>query len=270
MYLGIKPDAFEFIPDFSTGEIKIITLHAIENVFAVQYPKRQQEIEGFGRTYSNLNILRRVNEVYINQDKQLVFNTHQLYITRSGQLYFGSDGANTVSIKKAVRKRNQRVFEFNDGSMVTVDDCGFITLTSSNKNIAEVYFASQLEIPLGMATQYEFAGKEFFYHEELGKVKVTLTDAGSLKIQAIQIMRNYTALSLSILKGIVDGAPEQIPISLDIDKAGEMIQELEKAGCSTSMQRPAQPKQQVISAETFYQQNIATFIAHIIEHGAGA
>jgi ribosomal protein L7/L12 len=266
MYLVSNPDAFAFNPNFETGIIEIEKLHLTSNIFGLDYPNRQKQINEFPGIYSNTKLLRNISDVYINQENYLVFNTHQLHVAHGEQLYFSSYGINNFKAVKAERSSNKREFTFKDGSKILVDASGYINLISSNSDMPEIYFTSLLETPLGMATQRYFAGNEFFYDNTLGQVSVTLTTVGATKLMAIKIIKNYTGLGLAEAKHIVDESPQLITKNMDFEHAKKMAQELTEIDCATVIGKTNHAQQTIIAVNTFYQQNIAKFIGHIINY----
>ncbi|MGG9962277.1 ribosomal protein L7/L12 [Ferruginibacter sp. SUN106] len=267
MHLVGNPDAFVFIPDFTTGIITKEKAHLTSNIFGLDYPARQKEVNDFPGTYSNSNILRNIEDVFINGENYLVINGRQLQIMHGEQLYFTPHNVNQNRSKQSVRK-NKRQFEFADGSTITIDPSGYFMLTSSNNKIPQIFFSSLLDNPLGMATQDSFAGNEFFNDETRGQVSASLTRRGDNPIGAIKIMKNYTGIGLAAAKHIVDSERRLITKNIAPADAKKMAEELQQLGCSVIIGKPQHPQQAILSATAFYQENIATFIGHIINYAA--
>ncbi|GAB2813582.1 ribosomal protein L7/L12 [Ferruginibacter profundus] len=267
MHLITNPDAFVFIPDFTTGIITIEKAQLTSNIFALDYPARQKQISDFPYIYSNSSILTHIEDVYINGENYLVINGRQLQIMHGEQLYFTPHNVNQNRSKQSVRK-NKRQFEFADGSTITIDPGGYFILTSSNNKIPQIFFSSILDYPMGMATQNNFAGNEFFNDATRGQVSVVLTRRGESPIAAIRIMKTYTGIGLAAAKHIVDSANGLISKNMDIADARKMAEELKQLGSVVSISKPQSAKQAIQSPVTFYQENIATFIGHIINYAA--
>ena len=259
-------EGFEFRPNFKTGIVDVKKINLKEPGFVDFYIQRQKQIKDFPAIFSRISILRNISDVYISQDNYLVFNTHQLQIMHGEQLYFCTYGNPFLKKIQAIRTSNKREFHFKDGSTVSIENAGYIKLTSSNEDIPDIYLSAVLDSPLGMATKYRFAGNNFYYNDNFGKVSVELTEKGSLKLEAIKIIRNYTDLGLKGAKEVVDGSQKLSSKKIDADDAKKMQEELHGIGCSTTIETSANAKQLVIAANTFYLENIATFIGNIINH----
>ncbi|MGF2411352.1 MAG: ribosomal protein L7/L12 [Ferruginibacter sp.] len=266
MYLITNPDAFAFVPNFETGIIAIEKAHLTSNIFGKDYPGRQQQIKDLPYIFSNTKILKNLREVYINRENYLVFNTHQLHIGHSNQLIFSSYDFNKEKAAIATPVHNKKEFVFKEGSKVLIDPCGFITLVSSNSAIPEIFLSASLDIFFGAATANEFAGHEFFYNDRLAQVSVILNSVGSQALNAVKIV--YSGLGLKDAKEIIDAAPKLISDKILLTDAKKMVEALTDCGCQAVIEKPQHPLQSIIATNTFYQQNIAKFIGHIINYAA--
>ena len=71
--------------------------------------------------------------------------------------------------------------------------------------------------------------------EEKDEFDVTLTSAGSSKINVIKAVRAITSLGLKEAKELVDGAPKVLKESVAKAEAEEMKKQLEEAGASVEL-----------------------------------
>lgn len=71
--------------------------------------------------------------------------------------------------------------------------------------------------------------------EEKSEFDVTLTSAGSSKINVIKAVRAITSLGLKEAKELVDGAPKVLKEAVAKTEAEEMKKQLEEAGASVEL-----------------------------------
>jgi len=71
--------------------------------------------------------------------------------------------------------------------------------------------------------------------EEKDEFDVTLTSAGSSKINVIKAVRGITSLGLKEAKELVDGAPKVLKEGVAKSEAEEMKKQLEEAGASVEL-----------------------------------
>ena len=71
--------------------------------------------------------------------------------------------------------------------------------------------------------------------EEKSEFDVTLTSAGSSKINVIKAVRAITSLGLKEAKELVDGAPKVLKEAVAKAEAEEMKKQLEEAGASVEL-----------------------------------
>ena len=79
------------------------------------------------------------------------------------------------------------------------------------------------------------AGSSDTQAEEKDEFDVTLTSAGSSKINVIKAVRAITSLGLKEAKELVDGAPKVLKESVAKAEAEEMKKQLEEAGASVEL-----------------------------------
>jgi large subunit ribosomal protein L7/L12 len=71
--------------------------------------------------------------------------------------------------------------------------------------------------------------------EEKSELTVTLSDAGSNKINVIKVVREITGLGLAESKAIVDGAPKAVKENMPKEEAEEAKTKLEEAGATVEL-----------------------------------
>lgn len=108
------------------------------------------------------NVLKSFNKLFIDRENNIILNIHKLTINNERIVWFPDRSYNPKVT--AVRKANK--FIFPDESEIIFDKKGMLTFISSNKSIPEFYIPTSLEFPLGIASETEFTGNNYFYDEE--------------------------------------------------------------------------------------------------------
>ncbi|MGB4770176.1 MAG: hypothetical protein WBP58_01875 [Chitinophagaceae bacterium] len=111
----------------------------------------------------NKNMLKKVTNVFINQVKNLVFNTHELRIVNDQVIKLAN--SQFISPLAYAEKITDNTFQFSDQSTITVRADGVVVLKSSDQGIAEIYIPLVLDMSLGVATATHFSGNKFFLDE---------------------------------------------------------------------------------------------------------
>jgi|TARA_A100001011_G_scaffold59797_1_gene59435 large subunit ribosomal protein L7/L12 len=111
-----------------------------------------------------------------------------------------------------------------------------------NANMLEISeLISEIEEKFGVtaaapaAVAAPAAGSGDAQAEEKDEFDVTLTSAGSSKINVIKAVRAITSLGLKEAKELVDGAPKVLKESVAKAEAEEMKKQLEEAGASVEL-----------------------------------
>ena len=130
------------------------------------------------------NVLQNYLPVCIDTNKKLRLNKHQLNIYLQAQ-------EETDCIKLTINqnhkpliqsvynsKENINKFVFPDGSEILRDKRGILTLKSNNMAIPTIYVPVSLEYSLGVATDTEFAGNDYFYNDKdgIGLKKISIRE----------------------------------------------------------------------------------------------
>ena len=111
-----------------------------------------------------------------------------------------------------------------------------------NANMLEISeLISEIEEKFGVsaaapaAVAAPAAGSGDAQAEEKDEFDVTLTSAGSSKINVIKAVRAITSLGLKEAKELVDGAPKVLKEAVAKAEAEEMKKQLEEAGASVEL-----------------------------------
>ena len=111
-----------------------------------------------------------------------------------------------------------------------------------NANMLEISeLISEIEDKFGVtaaapaAVAAPAAGSGDAQAEEKDEFDVTLTSAGSSKINVIKAVRAITSLGLKEAKELVDGAPKVLKEAVAKAEAEEMKKQLEEAGASVEL-----------------------------------
>lgn len=116
------------------------------------------------------NVLKSFNRIAVDENGSLLVNIHRLDVSRPDYIYLFPD-RNSQPQVTAQRENDQ--FVFPDGSSVRFDKVGMLTLISSNASIPEFYIPTSLQFSLGVASETEFAGNNYFFDETKEQLKIT-------------------------------------------------------------------------------------------------
>ena len=119
---------------------------------------------------SGNNVLKSFNRIAIDKNGALLVNIHRLDVTRPDYIFLCPD-RNTQPEVTAQRETDQ--FVFPDGSRVRFDKVGMLTFISSDISVPEFYIPTSLQFSLGVASETEFAGNNYFYDETKEQLKIT-------------------------------------------------------------------------------------------------
>lgn len=126
------------------------------------------------------SILSNLTNIFIAANGSLYLNNHELKIFIKGKyrddsVEFVINRNNIPRIKATFKDKK---FIFPDGSKLLRDKRGIVTLESSNAAIPKIYIPTYINHNLGIATDTEFTGNDYFYDQqaEIGLVKVTIDE----------------------------------------------------------------------------------------------
>jgi len=128
-------------------------------------------------TYFDGSVFTKINAITITRDLEIVFNRKHCLELIGETGYFDLIDKETAGLDgeftKYLHKRNQQV-EFIEGSVITIDKNGIITFKSGNPDIPTFYLASYIGIGIGIATDEEFAGNDYFKPEDASLKRIPI------------------------------------------------------------------------------------------------
>ena len=112
------------------------------------------------RHQTNDTVLKNIHKVSISSLGSLELGDHKL-VLQGNYLKFMPERDHSRSIQGRREKPDE--FLFADGSMVKTNRNGYVELKSSSVNIPTIYMPTCLHGTIGVATESEFAGNDYFY-----------------------------------------------------------------------------------------------------------
>jgi hypothetical protein len=105
--------------------------------------------------------LKKIKSVFINKNNNLVFNTHELTLSKNDRLEFQGSLCSESEIIARLSAKDK--FDFPDGSYIEINRSGLFILKSSNESIPVIYVVAVLGFSLAMSTYQHFAGNDYYY-----------------------------------------------------------------------------------------------------------
>ena len=131
------------------------------HVFADRYHYLQEEaMKAKAGISLTLSVLKNIHNIYINQQGNLVFNKHELVLSKTGHIQLLS--AARESREAAVTATwdvNRNEFNFPGGSRIKIHRAGMIILQGPDP----VFITAVLDASLAAATDKHFAGNLYYY-----------------------------------------------------------------------------------------------------------
>jgi ribosomal protein L7/L12 len=212
--------------------------------------------------YDSWKQLKNVQQLTINENGNLAFNTHELYINSNGIIKLDASLASEqVLMAEKISKSN---FLFADGSTIEVKRAGYFVLKSSNAKIPHIYVPAVLDSSLGVATAGAFSGNEYYYKSP--RVNVFLKAAGSQPLEVVKIVKEFTGLGLKDAKNLVDNAPQLIWQNAAHKKASELKTKLKRTGATAAIESLVNDPNTVtetLHPNMFFERYIHPFISTI-------
>jgi hypothetical protein len=263
---SIGPVTHFLKPNFDTQTIEIEQKEGHHNTPSDRhYNDRQKEINCFKAP--SFSILKNITEVYINQNNFLVFNKHQLQIGgHNNQFFTYQNLKDWVKIKYSAEYNEiKKTFIFNDGSEIIINSKSFFILKSSDKQIPTIYLPSNIDVPIGIATQTHFAGSNYFYAPSYLTFLVKSKGDSKSTAEAAQIINRFTGIDLSKARRVGYHTPPSFSLYMDKSDAESMKAALLDINwhIDFTCNREAQT---IIPASTFYDAYILKFINQILQH----
>ncbi len=209
-------------------------------------------------------VFKNVKTVFINERSELVFNTHRLYVSQAGMLKMDAL-ISSASRQHSANWSAEGEFTFSDGSRVKVNRLGMLILRSSDESIPTIFIASVLGRSLGLATDYDFAGNEYYFKSP--QYAVTLESIANNRQKLEQVLKNLLAFDEQAVRQLIEDTPALILKTLSEGKATTLKIKLEKVGAVIGIQRSGKPMN-MLSAADFYSRHIQAFIDQIRNYAA--
>ncbi|MFK7795842.1 MAG: hypothetical protein AB8E82_00205 [Aureispira sp.] len=118
-------------------------------------------------------LLKNINAISVTEQGHLLINgRHQLQLAHNNIIKISTRTSPTmISAQQDYKKRRLRQFTFPDGSTVTANSLGLMTLTSSNQKLPKIYLPTTLNKSLGMATEEHFCGNPYYCNDSIHQGK---------------------------------------------------------------------------------------------------
>lgn len=211
-------------------------------------------------------ILKKVREVYINIEGNIVFNTHEFLLKSQQHIKLENRRGQEKMIDARMVDDNQ--FVFPDESVVEINRNGMLILKSSG-DVPNIYIPSVLDVSLGVATEKYFSGNS--YYQRNPHYKIIVEDLGGRRLEAIKLIRMNSIYGLHDISDSLEKLPRVIFTYLSEVKALEIKSVLEAIGVKVCMIPTNGPeeigKQLTLAPKQFFEQCIYPFISHIMNHG---
>ena len=146
-----------------SGEVTALKLEELNPVRTFLLGRLAKEIKPIivPRHYQ---IFKRSRCVFINENDQLIFSSHALYVNNGGVIKL--DTTTKLIAKISAKMIAENIFEFEDGSRITHHRSGMLIFKSSNLAIPEFFIPSILNRGLAIASADRFAGADYFFYEK--------------------------------------------------------------------------------------------------------
>jgi hypothetical protein len=142
--------------------ISIIKNNRIDNYLISIYKTRDNQLQTLNKSFKPAhNILKKIKSVFINKNNNLVFNTHELTLSKNDRLEFQGSLCSESEIIARLSAKDK--FDFPDGSYIEINRSGLFILKSSNESIPVIYVVAVLGFSLAMSTYQHFAGNDYYY-----------------------------------------------------------------------------------------------------------
>lgn len=256
-------DFYKIYQITADGKFKEAEKH-IHNIFEIKKKERNERVLQFRRTQP---VFKNIKKAGINFNGQLMFNKHEFRLN-SGN-HFKLDVNNTAqnALKIEAFQKGKNLFMFRDGSSILIKPFGMIILSSSNKEIPDIFIPSALDVSLGVATRTAFAGNPFYYNAPLFEVR--LLDYGEAILKTIKLIKDATGLSLKQCKELADTAPSILPYYFKQEDAESFVRKIKKLGGDGRITpvNPAYQFSKIIDNGSFYFKYVKAYIDHVMSNG---
>lgn len=222
--------------------------------------------------YVSQSILKNVNSISINENKDLTFNNHifsrnsyeHITLSMKGKGYSASLKKNDkVTAIEGVKGR----FIFPDGSYI-INKIGYFILKSSDQSIPEIYVPAFLDSTIGIGTVEEFTGNEIYLNKAL--YEINLINPGGSPLKCVKLIKEVTGFGLQKSKDFVDNWPCNLQHYFTKEEADIAINKFRGIGVEVSLvnTNPAFETPTVVKPFYFFKKHIIPFINTILEYGS--
>ena len=155
-----------------------------DHAFVQKYEQLQEQAENQkAGTSFGWSVLKNINTVFINQEHNLVFNKHELVLSKTGHIQLLPAGreARMPDVRSEWEDRRNE-FTFPGGSKVKVHRSGMLILQwITDGQARQVYIPAALDASLAAATDSHFAGNGYYYPERQKGALIKVDTAGFYK-----------------------------------------------------------------------------------------
>jgi hypothetical protein len=221
--------------------------------------ERVKNITALRLKYSTTrSIFKNIHEIFINQGDALVFNTHELHLTNNNHFKL----MQRRLLKQITAERiADNVFQFSDGSQITVHKSGMLILKSSNPDIETVFVSSVLDNTLGVATESVFSGNTYYYKDS--KFDLVLEGVGNNEQEVLRFIGDAKDITRPEAVEIIDNLPYTLYSSISRNIGLSLRNTLVSKGASAKLTPTADIKQLQMESRRFYDTYILPFVEHI-------
>lgn len=156
------------------------------------YADRIKERAKYVVHVQSLIVLKKIKSLFINNVGNLVFSIHEL-IVKNDHLRLSQTAFLSSSAKAAMKDKEGRYFEFEEGSTIRLDTSGMLIFESSDSTIDVFYIPSVLVSSLAIGSKDFFSGNEHYAltgENELPRTKMAVAYKNYLEAFIQNILSN--------------------------------------------------------------------------------
>lgn len=153
--------SFSWQQDIQVQKNRVVVGNSFVNYYETLQLRAETEKSKISFTWS---VLKNIHTIFINKKGNLVFNKHELVLSKAGHIQLLPAVRESREVTAAGEWNSERnEFTFPGGSKVRVHRSGMIMLL---RNAETVYIPTALETSLAAATDTHFAGNLYYYPVE--------------------------------------------------------------------------------------------------------
>lgn len=262
---GSADKNFVIIPDFENKKIDIKEIDYDYN--SKNYDvKNALEKQVKSVDFLKQNLLTKISNVYINQDKKLIIGQHILDLFWENSIHLsGNNAFSSARLSETKTKFGKNNFLFKDGSTITAHKNNILSLVSSNTSIPPIYIPLCISIAIGVATETHFSGNDYFFNQNTNKCSIKILNSSTNKLDVVKIIRNYSSLGLKEIKEGID-YPPFIVSNINKNQLFKFTKELTELGVDIEEIRSTKQEQTIIEPKQFFDIYISPFIQTILDY----